>query len=234
MTQIFINNVNTKSYRVFLAFGVSLLAIFNMGIGMASTKSEIVEFTFSSKKISFSSPVNYSKDYPAPQEKKYTINLYDKDLYKKDYTKSVKSFGIRKAYWDYGRGIIFGGVKGTLSMMTGLYSSSQNVALLKENRFFLESLQKNLEQVYDEQAREDYTVVLPEKYQFKNISNIDWAFYEYSIGGKKIVAYAYPLDEQHYLKIEFDFIDNSEGQKNNWKEQAQDTVDFIMSSFEVK
>ena len=51
---------------------------------------------------------------------------------------------------------------------------------------------------------------------------------------KRIVAYAYPLSDQHYFKVQFNFTSHSEDQKDKWEQQAQATIDFIMASFEVK
>lgn len=197
-------------------------------------KKTLIKFNFSGRLLSFSSPVNYSKDFPLPSETQYRINVYDNDIYKKPYTDLESSYSIRKSYWDYGRGIFFGGVNGTLSMGMALYKTSDKNLNLKKSDDFLTAMQNDFEIIYDDQAREEFVVKLPDKYQIKKISNLNWGYYEYEMGrGEKHVAYTIPVSEQHYLMVVFNFINNSHGKKNNWEEQAQETIDFIVYSFNI-
>ena len=201
-------------------------------------KSERIQFDLSDTRISYDSPLNYSKRYPkspADVQTQYRINIHDQDLYKKysNYITSKIFHGIRQSFWDYGRSMIWDDVKGTLSMSVALYRTLHEFDP-KDHDAFIKTLQADFELIYDKKARKDLKVILPEKYQMTTIASVPWGCYEFSIGGTRIVTYAYPLSDQHYLSAQFDFINNSEGQKSNWKQQAQATVDFIMASFEVK
>jgi len=202
--------------------------------GMATPKSALIKLDLSGQAISFLSPVNYSKNFPWPSEKEYRINIHDKDIYKSAYTELENAYSIRQSYWDYGRGIIFGGAKGTLSMTVVLYRTFDKNTDAKNSSEFITALQTDFEKTYDKQAREEFGIELPEHYQTTAISNLDWGHYEYLMGrGERHVVYAIPVSKQHYLMVTFNFINNSHGEKNDWKDQAQATVDFIMSSFKM-
>ena len=230
----------TPSRKTFhIVLWVFLIACITTESAMAKPKSEHITLDLSGTRISYASPVNYSKDFPkssADIQTQYRINIHDKNLYKKQnaYTKSENFHGIRQSFWDYGRSIIWGSVKGTLSMSVALYHTLQHELDLKNPDVFIKALQADFEQIYDNQARKTFKVIRPENYQIKTLSGIPWGHYEFSIRGKRIVAYALPLSDQHYFKVEFDFTNHSEGKINNWEQQAQATVDFIMASFEVK
>ena len=200
-------------------------------------KSEHITLDLSGTRISYASPVSYSKDFPrspANAKTQYRINIHDQDLYKNQNTGAKNFHGIRKSYWDYGRGIIFGGVKGTLSMSVSLYRTSQPAFDAQDPEAFIKTLQADFELIYDKRDRKKYKIMALENYQIKTLSGTPWGYYEFLFDGDRRVAYAYPLSDQHYFKIEFDFANHSEGKINNWKQQAQATVDFIMASFEVK
>jgi len=209
---------------------VILLVLNNTEYSMANPKSTNIKLNLSGIEITFDSPVNYSKDFSWPKETDYAINIYDKDLY----TLFENSSIIRKSHWDYGRGIIFGGVKGTLSMTIILYKTTDTKSNLKNDSDFLEALQKDFKIIYDEQSRSESKFELPETFKITKISDNSYGFYEFSVDGDKRLVYGIPLSDQHYLLIKFDFINNSEGEVNNWKEQARETVDFIMTTFLVK
>ena len=220
-----------------LVLRVFLIAFITTESAMAKPKSEVITLDLSGTRISYASPVSYSKDFPrspANAKTQYRINIHDQDLYKNQNTGAKNFHGIRKSYWDYGRGIIFGGVKGTLSMSVSLYRTSQPAFDAQDPEAFIKTLQADFELIYDKKARKDFKVILPKKYQMTTIASVPWVCYEFSIGGKRIVAYAYPLSDRNYFKVEFDFIINSEDQKDKWEQQVQATIDFIMASFEVK
>ena len=199
-----------------------------------TTKSEHITLDLSGTRISYASPVNYSKDYPRAAETQYRINIHDQDLYKNHRTNAENLYVIRQSHWDYGRSLIWRSVvKGTLSMSVRLYRTSHEFDP-KDHDAFIKTLQADFELIYNKKTRKDFKVILPEKYQMKTIASGPWRCYEFSIGGSRIVAYAYPLSDRNYFKVEFDFIINSEDQKDKWEQQAQATVDFIMASFEVK
>ena len=86
-----------------LTFFFICLMIINTEYSMANPKTALIKFDLSGKSISFESPVNYSKDYPWPKETQYRINIYDKDIYKSQYTDLENTFSIRQSYWDYDR-----------------------------------------------------------------------------------------------------------------------------------
>ncbi len=220
-----------KLFPNFFKYCVMILLIFNsVEYSMAAPKNVKVQLNLSGNKISFKSPVNYSKDFSWPKETEYNINIYDKD----NYTLFENSHVIRKSYWDYGKGLFFGGVKGTLSMTLVLYKAIDKDKNLKNDNEFIKALESDFKDIYDEQTRSKPETVLPEEYQLKKISNKSIGYYEFVLDGDKHLVYGIPLSTEHYLMVGFNFINNSEGKKNNWKEQAQDTVDFIMSSLEVK
>ncbi len=227
-------NKQLLSKIFFIALILFVAVLINSERSMANPKSTLIKLDLSGHKMNFSSPVNYSKDFPLPSETQYRINIYDNDIYKNPYTDLENSYSIRQSYWDYGRGIIFGGVKGTLSMGMALNKTSDKSLNLEKSDDFITAMQNDFEIIYDEQAREEFVVKLPEKYLIKKISNLDWGYYEYEMGrGEKHVAFSIPVSEQHYLMVVFNFINNSHGKENNWKEQAQETIDFIISSFDV-
>lgn len=197
---------------------------------MADPKNIKVGLNLSGNKFSFNSPANYSKDFSWPKETEYNINIYDKD----NYTLFENSHIIRKSYWDYGKGLFFGSVKGTLSMTLVLYKTTDINANLKNDNELIKAMELDFKSIYDEQTRSKSEIVLPEKFQIKKVSNKNCGYYEFVLESDKHIVYGVSLSDEHYLMINFDFINNSEGPKNNWKTQAQNTVDFIISSFEVK
>lgn len=205
------------------------LIFYTAEYSMAAPKNVNVQLNLSGNKISFNSPINYSKDFSWPKETEYNINIYDKD----NYTLFENSHIIRKSYWDYGKGLFFGGVKGTLSMTLVLYKTTVKKANLKNDNELIKAMELDFKSIYDEQTRNKPETVLPKEFQLKKISNKSCGYYEFVLDGDKHIVYGVPLSDEHYLMIGFNFINNSEGQKNNWKEQAQETVDFIMSSFVV-
>ena len=209
---------------------------------MAKPKSEHITLDLSGTRISYDSPLSYSKRYPrspANVQTQYRINIHDQDLYKKqhEYTKSKNLHAIRKSYWDYGRSLIWGTVKGTLSMSVSLYRTLQPEFDAQDPTAFIKALQADYEEIYgkkDRKKKYNYKNIAPENYQIKILSGISWGYYEYSAGGDISVIYAYPLSDQHYFKVQFSFTSHSEDQKDKWELQAQATIDFIMASFEVK
>ena len=121
-------------------------------------KSEHITMDLSGTRISYDSPVNYSKDYPRSAETQYRVNIHDQDLYKK-YSNHMNSkifHGIRQSEWDYGRSIIWGSVKGTLSMSIALYRTLQHKLDLKDPDAFIKALQADFEQLNDKRTRKEY------------------------------------------------------------------------------
>lgn len=196
-------------------------------------KHALIKLELPGQSIGFLSPVNYSKGLPWPAETQYQINIYDTDLYKIFFDDSDNVIPIRKSYWDYGRGFVLGGVQGILSMTLALYKTSEKNVDLKINTDFIKTLQRDFEALFDEQYRKEHRVDIPERYQIETISGLNWGSYEYYIDGSRYITYGLALSDQHYLMVAFHFINNNEGKKNNWKQQAQATVDFIIASFEV-
>ena len=238
MTPCAVQTTPTRN-AMHIVLRIFLIACITTESAMANPKSEHITLDLSGTRISYASPVNYSKDYPRAAETQYRINIHDQDLYikhNKD-TKSKNLHAIRKSEWDYGRSLIWRSVvKGTLSMTVALYRPQHELDP-QDPEAFIKAVQADFEQLYNKQARKKFRVIAPENYQIKTLSGIPWRYYEYSIGGeriKRLVVYAYPLSDQHYLRVQFNFTSHSEDQKDKWEQQAQQTVDFIMASFEVK
>jgi len=195
---------------------------------MAKPKSTQVKFDLSGNSISFLSPLNYSKDFPAPTKNKYLLNIYDKSIY----TDSDNTRVIRQSHWDYGKGLFFGKVKGTLSMTVVLYHTNQEKLDLKNHENFVEALKLDFEKANSKQDIVDFGIEVPLEYSIKELNGTSWGHYEYFVDGSKKISYTLALSDQHYLKINFNFINNSHTEKNDWKEQAEITIKDIMSSFE--
>jgi len=206
-----------------------LAVIFNMETSMAKPKTTTVKFDLSGSIISFSSPTNYSKDFPAPSKDKYLFNIYDKAVY----TDSENTRVIRQSHWDYGKGFFFGKVKGTLSMTAVLYHTSQKDIDLKNNEDFIKALKLDFEKANSKQDIEDFGIEVPLNYSLKDLQGTSWGYYEYFIDSNKKISYTVALSDQHYLKVNFNFINNSHNEKNDWIEQAETTINEIMSSFEM-
>ena len=128
----------------------------------------------------------------------------------------------------------FGHVDGTLSLGLALYKVDDASLTLTKTSDLLKALKNDFEKAFDKQTREESGVELPESYNIKNISGEEWAEYVYFIDNGKHIVYAHSLDDKHYIMVTFNFIDNSEGKINDWKEKAQATVNFVMSSFLIK
>ena len=112
-------------------------------------KSEHITLDLSGTRISYDSPVNYSKDYPRAAETQYRINIHDQDLYKKQNRSSADIHGIRQSFWDYGRSLIWRSVvKSTLSMTVALYRTPQNKFDPKDHDAFIKTLQSDFELTY--------------------------------------------------------------------------------------
>lgn len=216
-----------------IALSIGLIAIINTGNSMAKPQNTLIKLNLSGKQVSFLTPENYSKDFPRPAETQYKINIYDNDIYISPYTDSSNAFEIRQSNWDYGKGLIFGGVKGTLSMNIALFRTSHSDLIQDNGEGFLSVLKRDFEEIHDEESRETFSISEPKKYEMKSITNLDWGYYEYLARQGRRFTYAFPIDDQIYLKINFSFINNSDTE-NNWEKLAQETIDNIIASFQVK
>lgn len=206
--------------------------MFSLGCSMANSKNVEVKLSLSGKQYTFTTPTNYSKDFPAPKTNHYKINIYDIDLYKNPYTESENAYLIRQSHWDFGKGIFFGGVKGTLSMSLSLVQSAGENIDIAENETLISAIKIDFEKIYNKQAREEFDIKLPAKYQFTDEHNLSWAYYEYEMGqAQRHAVYVTPISDQHYLMLDFQFIENDGRNESDWVEQAEKTITAIVSSF---
>ena len=142
---------------IHIALWIFLIACITTESAMAKPKSEHITLDLSGTRISYDSPVNYSKDYPRSAETQYRVNIHDQDLYKNQRTNAENLYVIRQSHWDYGRSLIWrSGVKGTLSMSIALYRTLQHKLDLKDPDAFIKALQADFEQLNDKRTRKEY------------------------------------------------------------------------------
>lgn len=208
---------------------ITLATLPNLVLSMSNPKSTLIQLDLSGNSMSFSEPVNYSKDFPSPLNSKYIINIYDKDAY----TDSAKTKVIRKSYWDYGKGFIFGKVKGTLSMTIVLYHTNQESLDLTRSEDFLKALKSDFDNDNSKQDIEDFGIDIPKNYTLAKVNGLNWGQYEYFVNDSKRLTYALPLSDQHYIKVNFNFINNSRSEDTDWMNDAQKTISNIVSTFSL-
>ena len=196
-----------------------------------SSTSKYIQYNFklSSRSISFSEPGNYSKNFPQPQKTSLSLDIFDPDTY----TDSKHTRVLHQSYWDFGKTFIFSKVKGTLYITVVLFRSYQNDLDLEKEDQFSKAIQLDFNKNNPKQDIKDYGITPPEEFKLITINRIQWVHYVYDVGGEKKFIYTIPLSEHHYLKVNLNFIDNSPGEKNNWKEHATSTMNQIMSSFKI-
>lgn len=202
---------------------------------MNNRKSELIQLNISNHSVSYHSPKNYSKDFTIELPKTdYRVNMYEHDLYINQFSGVEISSLLHQSYWDYGKGYFSRKVNGTLLMSVFLYKSAQNTLDLSEAEHFNTTLKNDFEAIYDEKSQQDFSMVMPVSYKTQLISGLNWGYFKYSIRGAIDQSFSLYLSDKYYLKVTFSFIDNSLGKENNWKEQAQKTIDTIMLSFQLK
>jgi len=183
----------------------------------------------SSTLIEFDSPTNYSKDFPKPQSLDKNINIFDANSYGDTGTHSV----LQQLYFDFGKGFIFGKVNGTLEATLVLRKTNLKDIDNNNPGQLLKSLEHDFYTEFSKQDLKDYDIKVNNEFSTVNISNIEWSYFDYTTNSIHNYAYAIPLSETHYLQVIFRYIDNSTGEKNNWKEQAANYQKNILESFQI-
>lgn len=216
--------------KVILSFLLLLLVLVMLYASSQSTKTDQYTFMLSSIKVQFKTPSRYSKDFPKPDAFTKNINIYDTDIYNDSKTTST----LEELYFDYGKGFLFGNVNGTLKAAIQVRKTLLESSGKTNPDQLIKILHHDFDKDFSKQDLKDFAITPPRSINNLNISGIVWSHYEYTTNDQVILLYATALSEQHYLQILFKFIDNSPGEKNNWKEQASEQINGIMQSFSIK
>jgi len=226
---IFIRLKNIRQYLFTIV--ILTLAATNIGYSMSIATQKITyTFKLSSKTVSVSESNDYSKDYPRPDQTIQNLNIFDSDIY----NDTDRTRVLHHSYWDYGKTFFFRKVKGTLSFTLVLFRTFDNQINLEQSDQFSKTIQQEFKAKYTKTELEEYGVTPPDNFVFEVINGEKWLYYKYESSGQMRFCYSIPISEKHYLMANFRFIDNSVGQKSDWKEQATSTIIQIMLSFHIK
>lgn len=190
----------------------------------SANQQETYSLNLSGKKYEFSTPNNFSRDFPKPSKHSIIINIYDTVLY----NDSGTTISIYEHYFDFKEGLIFKETKGILKMSTIVRKSNfknENVVNLIKNLTF------DFNNDYSAQDLSDFNIEAPFSYENETISGNNWITYQHKINNQLISTYALSLDDDYYLSVSFKYINNSTEKDNDWESIAQSHEKAIISSF---
>lgn len=214
-----------------LSTAILSLVASNIGYSMSiGNQTTTYTFRLSSKVISLTEPNDYSRDYPRPIHINQTLNIFDNVTY----NDTDRSRVLHESYWDYGKIFPFSKVKGRLSFTVVLYRTFDEKIDLEKDAQFSKFMQNDFKNKYTKTEIEEYGVTPPGKYVLEDNNGSQWLYYEYDVDGQIRYCYSIPISDKHYIMANFRFIDNSIGQKSNWKGKAKSTMNQIMSSFKIE
>ena len=148
-----------------------------------------------------------------------TIDINDESLYKGGPSDALAEF-----QWDWQPRV---NVNGTLKLSFWMEKFVEGEKTIKEN--YLKKMAENISkgQHYRLKPRVDYSI--------NSISWLRWDSSGELSRQENREIFIYPLDNQHYFRVQFQAIDNSHGNPNNqdWYAEVEDMVDQIMASITI-
>lgn len=152
------------------------------------------------------------------------------------YDKWFSAINLFEKYWDYNKFLVPGslGSLHAIAMVRALPANTNANAL--DPSELKQAIVQRLQHSRDEENQRliqkgnvALTDALPTEFTTKSLNGKEWLQYHIS-GRDDTDAYVAGIDKTHYVEIHFSFIDNSRGNKSDWRERAAADEMKIMAS----
>ena len=191
------------------------------------------EIKLSEKKLTFRVPGGHSQA-SAPLSTIRSVNL-DSDL-----SNDKPMLAVYNHKWDFDVGF-FKGVMGSLNLVIAVgrcpddyprdLTSLENLELLFRRELERRYMDRN--ERMRREGKDRFIITVPETYKLLTLNGREWLVYP--LGGMfDQTYYVLPLSQKYYLRVTFDFVDNTRGHKSDWRQQAQEVADKITASMEIR
>jgi hypothetical protein len=113
-----------------------------------------------------------------------------------------------------------------------------NLLQIDQLQKYLQNRQKEtwstINEQYQRKGQEDLVVVLPQEYERLTIHGRQWLRFKFG-GQFDFYGYAIALREDRILQVEFDFVDNTYGQKQDaWRPDAERLREEIAATLRLE
>lgn len=213
-----------KSY----ARAIVIAALFVLLPGSAIAGGNLAQhrFALSDTTLVVSFPDHESKEFPGvPVVRQVDINDVEK------YDNWFNAIQIFDKYWDYGKLFIPGSL-GTLraSGMVRVFPESAQGTHDGPSKLKQAIIQRWRAKPDSENWGDGRSS--PVELLEKSINGKEWLYYHryHKASGLDIDVFLAEIDENHYIEICFDFIDNSRGMTSDWRERAAADETRMMES----
>lgn len=213
--------------RKFLCF--SLIFVSSMSSSSDNMKSANLSLKFNDKCLIMSAP--YKEDanfFNTPSSIDFDLNndanfdeLHSSDIVMK------KFWGFWKSFVPAPIGVLKMRIRVLRTHLSEMELSSGNLIEEIKNRSTWVTQKVNRE--LREANKKEIDESIPIDFKVTRINDVDWVEYKFDFNSKSKVFVAW-LDKKRYVEVVFDYVDNSRGYANNFKETSMKNTYDVMNS----